>query len=141
MLIFIISFVLLVVGILLFAFSERIERKFCIDEDAVGITGVCVTLVFGFAVLAICGCFIGAATRATYDYEVLEAERVSLELRIDKMDEYPETAIVEANSLYRDVYEYNMKVKKQKYWGGNLWTNWFYGRKVVKDSKYIELTT
>ena len=141
MLIFIIMFVLMTIGILLLVFRETLEDKFYWDEDASLIAGGVITILFGFAVVVMSGIFIATAARSNYDYEILEAQRVSLELRLEKTENAPEDSIVEINSLYNDIYEYNMEVKSYKTWGDNPWTCWFYSRKCTKELKYIELTT
>lgn len=139
MLIFIIMFVLMTIGILLLVFRETLGYKFSWDEDVMLIFGVVMTMIFGFTVVVMSGIFIATAARSNYDYEVLEAQRTSLELRLEKTENAPEDSIVEINSLYNDIYEYNMEVKSYKTWGNNPWTCWFYSRKCTNELKYIEL--
>ena len=139
MLIFIIMFVLMTIGILLLAFKEALEDKFDWDEEAMAIAGILITGIFGFVVIVISGVSIAVAARSDYDYEILEAKRTSLELRLEKTENAPEDSIVEINSLYADIYKYNMEVKSYKTWGNNLWTCWFYSRKCTNELKYIEL--
>ena len=141
MLIFIILFVLMTIGILLLIFRETLEDKFFWDEDAAAIAGAALTVIFGVAVLIMSVSIITVAARSNYDYEILEARRTSLELRLEKTENAPEDSIVEINSLYNDIYEYNMEVKSYKTWGNNPWTCWFYSRKCTKELKYIELET
>jgi hypothetical protein len=129
------------IGILLLVFRETLGDKFYWDDDAAAVAGILITGIFGFAVVVMSGVFIATAARSNYDYEVLEAQRVSLELRLEKTENAPEDSIVEINSLYNDIYEYNMEVKSYKTWGNNPWTCWFYSRKCTEDLKYVELKT
>lgn len=139
MLILIICLILTLVGISLLIINARCVTPDWFDEDIATVTGGFLSIMCGAAVIVMSIVMIVTAATTTYHAEVLTAERQSLELRLEKSIESPEDGIVEMNGLYRDIYEYNMKVKSYKYWGDNPWTNWFYGRKEVKESKYVEL--
>ena len=42
-------------------------------------------------------------------------------------------------NVIQKVYEWNVEVYDEKYWGNNIWTNWFFNQKVVDSLEYINL--
>lgn len=42
-------------------------------------------------------------------------------------------------NVIQKVYEWNVEVYDEKYWGNNIWTNWFFNKKVVDSLEYINL--
>ena len=42
-------------------------------------------------------------------------------------------------NVIQKVYEWNAEVYDEKYWGNNIWTNWFFNQKVVDSLEYINL--
>lgn len=94
-----------------------------------------------FCLVSIVTGSIAIYTKSTenYKYEVMLENKQSLEYRLDMMSNDENASVVEINSLYNDIYEYNMRIKRYKYWGNNLWLNWFYNSKIVEYGKYIEI--
>ena len=46
---------------------------------------------------------------------------------------------VSKSDVIKEVYSYNTKVKSDKYYSKNLWTNWFYNKKVIDVEQIIEM--
>ena len=46
---------------------------------------------------------------------------------------------VSKSDIIKDVAKWNKKVYSEKYWGKNIWTNWFYDQDVVDELEYIDL--
>lgn len=88
------------------------------------------------------GVVIGINASGNHNAECLAAEYDSIQLRLDKSEQVSEKdSFVEINSLYKEVYEYNIRIKNTKRYGNSVWTNWFYSRAVVNNAKYIEIQT
>lgn len=138
MLIFISIIVVLVVGIILTVFGEKRYRDDPWDDVMLG-TGLSLLVLSLLTIIVLSIAAIDINTRDDYRFERLEAKRASLELRLDEMECAPEKSIVEVNSLYSDIYSYNMEVKAYKYWNDSLWTNWLYSDKIANESKYVEI--
>ena len=68
------------------------------------------------------------------DYQNASYEREVLEYRLDhREDEFPGNEM-----LYSDIINFNNKLRSQKKWVNNPWTNWFNNEKIAA-LDYIEL--
>ena len=68
------------------------------------------------------------------DYQKVLYEREVLEYRLNhKENDFPGNEM-----LYSDIVEFNNKLRSQKKWANNPWTNWFNNEKIAA-LDYIEL--
>jgi hypothetical protein len=68
------------------------------------------------------------------DYQNALYEREVLEYRLDhREDDFPGNEM-----LYSDIVKFNNKLRDQKKWANNPWTNWFNNEKIAA-LDYIEL--
>ena len=56
-----------------------------------------------------------------------------------KQLEYESLVKLSKANVIQKVYEWNVEVYDEKYWGNNIWTNWFFNKKVVDSLEYINL--
>ena len=138
MLIVLISSVILLTLITLFIiYTTRRD-----DWDPVSI--MCLVLLIVIMLTPIC-VVIGIQATEDYNCEVNTATYESLQQRLEKIEDASEDgnilSIQELNSIYAEIYSYNMSVRSYKHWANNIWTNWFYSKKVANELKYIEIKT
>lgn len=46
---------------------------------------------------------------------------------------------VSKSDIIKDIAEWNKNVYSEKHWANNLWTSWFYSKRVADDMKMIEI--
>lgn len=138
MLIILISSVILLTLITLFIiYTTRND-----DWDPVSISVLVLLIIILLTPICV---VIGVQTTEDYNCEVNTATYESLQLRLEKIENASEDgnilSIKELNSIYDEIYSYNLSVKSYKHWANNIWTSWFYSKKVANERKYIEIKT
>lgn len=110
------------------------------DWDPISV--MCLVLLIVFLLTPI-GVVIGVKTTEDYNCEVNKVTYESLQLRLETIEDAYEDgniiSIQELNSIYNEIYNYNKYVKSYKHWANNIWTSWFYSKKVADEYKYIEI--
>ena len=124
---------LLVIGIVVFyGFYD-----YYYDNDFVGFIGIMFAIV-GLIGLVTSGLVaLMVKVNLDLDYEKMLNERNLIEYRLEQIEESGESGSYAEIQLYHDIIEYNKVVLTQKKWANNIWTNWFYNRKVAE----LELIT
>lgn len=114
------------------------------DEDWDPVAIACVILLIALLLTPI-GIVIGVKTTEDYNCERYMEKYESLQLRLETVEAASEdgniVSIQELNSIYDEIYSYNIDVKSYKHWANNIWTSWFYSKKVADEYKYIEIKT
>ena len=135
MILTLISIGIFVIGIILWHIKN--SRKFKLSYDA---RETLENIGFGFILIGIIfmvafGMVIGInAIFYELDYQNFLHENEMLEYRIEHMEEN----ITGNEMLYNDIVEFNNKLRKEKKWANNQWTNWF-NNKDIASLDYIEL--
>lgn len=130
MLTIIVSLILAVVGIAVFIYGDN---HYYVSDWITG-TGFGIGLVFTSV-------FIGTVVTATInsivkvdDYQNALYEKQVIEYRIENK----ESNIVGNEMLYNDIVEFNNKLRTEKRWATNPWTNVF-NNDLIATIDYIEL--
>ena len=135
MIITLIGLGLLVVGIILAIIHDKGHFNYNVNEKIVG---------FGFgaifigAIITLCSIIFVLINVTTYDmeYQNMLHEKDMLEYRIEHMEEN----ITGNEMLYNDIVEFNNKLRAEKKWANNPWTDWF-NNKDIASIDYIELNS
>ncbi len=94
-------------------------------------------LVIGFIVCLFCSLAIIMAhvgTEANIQTNQMQYESLCYRLELIQSD-YED---VSKTTVISDINEWNKKVYKEKYYSHNLWSSWFYNKKVADKLEYIE---
>lgn len=67
------------------------------------------------------------------DFQNTIYEKKTIEYRL----EHKEDNLVGNEWLYNDIIDFNNRLRSEKYWSSNPWTNWFYNDRVAEIG-YIE---
>ena len=71
----------------------------------------------------------------------IEENRIEYEALCERQEivesEYED---VSKSDVIKDIAEWNKKVYSTKHWAYNLWTNWFYSKRIADDMKMIEVS-
>lgn len=125
---------LLAIGVIMLIINGKFEFSWKIHDILfnVGIpcvaAGLLLSLVSG-------GIALGNAVFYDLDYQNALHEREVIEYRLDHMSEN----ITGNEMLYSDIVNFNNKLRSQKKWANNPWTNWFNNEKIAA-LDYIELS-
>ena len=127
--------VLITIGTIMLIIGVRDTYNFSWQtKDVLQNIGIMLTLIGIFAeIICIAGIIIN---RIDYDidYQNVLYEREVLEYRLDhREDNFPGNEM-----LYDDIVNFNNKLRSQKKWANNPWTNWFNNEKIAA-LDYIEL--
>ena len=127
--------VFIVIGIITVIICQKKECNLSWRvHDVLENVGIGLALLGFFAeVLCVAGIIIN---RIEYDidYQNVSYEREVLEYRLNhKENDFPGNEM-----LYSDIVEFNNRLRNQKKWANNPWTNWFNNEKIAA-LDYIEL--
>ena len=139
MLFMILSICVLIASAVIVALCYNYDYKPFFGNLGVQVVSTLILFVFIVVTIVASSILIYVKSTENYKYEVMLENKRSLEYRLDMMSNDENASVVEINSLYNDIYEYNMGIKSYKYWGNNLWFNWFYNSKIVEYGEYIEI--
>ena len=124
---------LLAIGVIMLIINGKFEFSWKIHDILLNVgipcvaTGLLLSLVSG-------GIALGNAAFYDLDYQNALHEREVIEYRLDHMSEN----ITGNEMLYSDIVNFNNKLRSQKKWANNPWTNWFNNEKIA-ELDYIEL--
>ena len=135
MIIFLILISLFIIGITLWILNDVCWRTF--GYDWVYFTSRIFTVIFGIILFIIS--FFVTIDHLTIDHQIaqVEEERAAIIYRIEQI-EHNDTNLLVNGGVYNDVVKYNKKVRSWKYYGNNLWTNWFVPHEYT-ELEYISL--
>ena len=103
-------------------------------KDVLQNIGIMLTLIGIFAEIICVAGIIMNRIGYDIDYQNASYEREMLEYRLDhREDDFPGNEM-----LYDDIVNFNNKLRSQKKWANNPWTNWFNNEKIAA-LDYIEL--
>lgn len=131
MILFIIVFALLIIGIVS-CIKEYIEWGWTneIGEILIFIATTClIVMSVVWAVNHIAANETIIENKETYD---------SLTYRIEYIDSDYED--MSKSDLIEDINEWNIYVKRSKYWTYNVWTSWFFSKRVTDNLQYIPIS-
>lgn len=132
MIITLISFAVIVVGIIFVVISKK-THDWNTEEWTNFVGWLLVVLGIVFSLLTV-GFIIGNATTCELNYQNVMHEKEMLEYRIEHMEEN----ITGNEMLYNDIVEFNNELRNVKKWANNPWTNWFNNQDIASID-YIEL--
>ena len=136
MIITLIAMTLIIIAIVGFLISNKMNFSYIVDEIVCSI--IALSGVFGGITIFICLLLI-LSSHFDVDYDIHNAqlERDSIIKQLEYIDaEYENVSKVE---IIQKVYEWNQSVYKEKRSSENLWINWFYSKKYADSLEYIEL--
>ena len=134
MIITLIGLGLFVVGIILAIIcKKKYFRNYNTQEK---IEGFAFGAFFIGSIITLCSIIFVLINVTTYDvdYQNMLHTKEMLEYRIDHMEEN----ITGNEMLYNDIVEFNNKLRAEKKWALNPWTDWF-NNKDIASIDYIEL--
>lgn len=128
--------VLITIGIIILIIGARDNYNFSWQvSEALENIGTILVLIGIFAEIICTTGIIGNRISYDIDYQNALYEREVLEYRLDhKEDDFPGNEM-----LYSDIVNFNNKLRSQKKWANNPWTNWFNNEKIAA-LDYIELS-
>ena len=128
--------VLITIGIIILIIGARDNYNFSWQvSEALENIGIILILIGIFAEFICAAGIIGNRISYDIDYQNALHEREVLEYRLDhKEDDFPGNEM-----LYSDIVNFNNKLRSQKKWANNPWTNWFNNKKIA-ELDYIELS-
>lgn len=138
MIITLIAISLLIIAIVGFLISNKMNISYIVDDIVCYI--VALSGVFGGITICVCLLLI-LSSHFDVDYDIHNAqlERDSIIKQLEYIDaEYENISKIE---IIQKVYEWNQKVYREKRGSENLWINWFYSKKYADSLEYIELIT
>ena len=131
---FVLLFIIfIVVGFIMFAIKNNFNFSWQVDNILENIGTILILIGIIAEIICASGIIIN---RFGYDidYQNASYEREVLEYRLDhREDEFPGNEM-----LYSDIINFNNKLRSQKKWVNNPWTNWFNTEKIAA-LDYIEL--
>ena len=134
---FILLFIALIItGTIILIIDARGKYYFSWQvSEALENIGIILILIGIFAEIICAAGIIGNRISYDIDYQNALHEREVLEYRLDhKEDDFPGNEM-----LYRDIVNFNNKLRSQKKWANNPWTNLFNNEKIAA-LDYIELS-
>lgn len=135
MIITLIGLGLLVVGIILdIIYKKKYFRNYHTKEKIANFAFGALSIG---GIITLCSIFFVLNNVTTYDvyYQNMLHTKEMLEYRIDHMEEN----ITGNEMLYNDIVEFNNKLRAEKKWALNPWTDWF-NNKDIASIDYIELS-
>lgn len=130
---FVLLFIIfIVVGYIMFAIKNKFNFSWQVDNILENI-GIILILIGIFAEIICASGIIINRLGYDIDYQNASYEREVLEYRLDhREDGFPGNEM-----LYSDIVNFNNKLRSQKKWANNPWTNWFNNEKIAA-LDYIE---
>lgn len=136
MIITLISFSLIVIGIILINISNYLWKRKHDTYDFLVPSGMC-TIFIGIIMSAVM-CVVIITTHIDSQQKIAEYqyEYESLCKRLEIVNsEYED---VSKSNIIKEVTEWNIEVSKLKYGASNPWSSWLYSKEVADSLKYIE---
>lgn len=120
--------VLITIGTIMLIIGVRDTYNFSWQtNDVLQNIGIMLTLIGIFAEIICAAGIIGNRIGYDIDYQNTLYEREVLEYRLDhRENDFPGNEM-----LYNDIVEFNNKLRSQKKWANNPWTNWFNNEKIA----------
>lgn len=127
--------VLITIGTIILIIDAKGKHYFSWQvSEALENIGIILILIGIFAEIICAAGIVGNRISYDIDYQNALYEREVLEYRLDhREDDFPGNEM-----LYSDIVNFNNKLRNQKKWANNPWTNWFNNEKIAA-LDYIEL--
>lgn len=129
--------ILIIIAILMIPVGVLMVQKDKYEGIIYGI-GLLFTVCGGMLAFVMAVCIIIA--HVGVDAQI-EENRIEYEALCERQEivesEYED---VSKSDVIKDIAEWNKKVYSTKHWAYNLWTNWFYSKRIADDMKMIEVS-
>ena len=98
---------------------------------------ICVALLLGLILMFVGAACISTQMATTQKIEENNIEYEALCKKLELMNSDYED--ISKDKIITEVTNWNVAVSKDKYWGNNPFTSWFYNKRVVDNKQYIHL--